>query len=126
MIELSAPWPPSLNRLWRVFGKRIILSKAARAYKKRFPQHLPVGRVGPPLTGRLQVWLVMHPPQSLAASGQVWDICNREKLLCDCMTAQKVWKDDSQIDAMIILRGEPCKGGRVDVTIYPADRGFPL
>lgn len=116
------PWPPSVNRIWRAFGGRIILSMQARAYAKAAAAVLPKGRVEP-LTGRLLVWLTMHPPTKLVKGGQAWDIANREKCLCDVLTKQRVWLDDSQIDAMVIIRGEPCGTGHVDVTISPIEPG---
>lgn len=123
-MELALPWPPSVNRIWRGWKGRIILSTEARRFKLAAAKALPVGRVGPPLTRRLLVWIVLHPPEKLAKSGKAWDIANREKLLCDVLTAQRVWQDDSLIDALVILRGSPCPTGRADVTIHPLDGPF--
>lgn len=117
------PWPPSVNRIWRAVGGRIILALTARRFKAAAARALPTGRVPPPLTGRLVVWLTLHPPGALTKRGQVWDIANREKLVCDALTAQRVWLDDSQIDVMVLLRGEPCENGRVAVTIHEIPPG---
>lgn len=122
-IHLTLPWPPSLNRIWRAVGGKILLSLVARKYKKAAAGALPVGRVPPPLTGRLLVWMTLHPPLKLA--GSRWDIANREKLMIDCLTEQRVWLDDSQIDAMVILRGEPSGAGRVELTIHTLEPGAP-
>lgn len=121
--HLTMPWPPSVNRIWRAVGGRVILSVLARAYGRRAAQWLPTGRVPAPLTGRLLVWLTMHPPAKLARTGKPWDIANREKCLCDALTKQRVWLDDSQIDVMVILRGEPCETGKVEVTIHTIPPG---
>lgn len=122
---LTLPWPPSLNRIYRAIraGSRatIKLSEAARDYQSRAAAALPVGRVPPPLTGRLLVWLTLHPP--LKMGEQPWDLANREKLLVDCLTHQRVWLDDSQIDALVILRGEPFGAGKVEVTIQTIEPG---
>lgn len=128
-LHLTAPWPPSVNRIWRAVGGRVVLSKRARAYKRQLAKALPPGRVPPPLTGRLLVWLTMHPPAKLAAkpgSAPRWDIANREKCLCDVLTSQRVWLDDSQIDGLVILRGEPCAAGRVEITIHTVPGSEPL
>lgn len=122
-LHLTLPWPPSLNRIWRAVVGKILLSQAARKYKKAAAAALPVGRVPPPLTGRLMVWMVLHPPLKLA--GSRWDIANREKLMVDCLTEQRVWLDDSQIDAMVILRGTPSGAGRVELTIHTLEPGVP-
>lgn len=102
----------------------ILLSEAAREYKRAAAAALPVGRVPPPLSGRLLVWMTLHPPVKLARSR--WDIANREKLMIDTLTEQRVWLDDSQIDAMVILRGEPSGVGRVEMTIHTLEPGAPL
>lgn len=121
--HLTLPWPPSLNRIWRAVGGKILLSMIARNYKKAASAALPVGRVPTPLAGRLMVWMVLHPPLKLA--GSRWDIANREKLMIDCLTEQRVWLDDSQIDAMVILRGTPSGAGRVELTIHTLEPGVP-
>lgn len=121
--HLTLPWPPSLNRIWRAAGGKILLSMIARKYKKAAAAALPVGRVPPPLTGRLLVWMTLHPPLKLV--GSRWDIANREKLMIDCLTEQRVWLDDSQIDAMVILRGTPVGAGRVELTIQTLEPGVP-
>ena len=121
--HLTLPWPPSLNRIWRAVGGKILLSMIARKYKRAAAAALPVGRVPPPLTGRLLVWMTLHPPLKLANAR--WDIANREKLMIDTLTEQRVWLDDSQIDAMVILRGEPSGAGRVELTIHTLEPGAP-
>ena len=121
--HLTLPWPPSLNRIWRAVGGKLLLAEAARKYKKAAAASLPVGRVPPPLTGRLLVWMTLHPPLKLANAR--WDIANREKLMIDCLTEQRVWLDDSQIDAMVILRGTPSGAGRVELTIHTLEPGVP-
>ena len=37
---------------------------------------------------------------------------------CNALTHARVYKDDSQIDEMIVRRGEVIKGGRIDVELY--------
>ena len=126
--HLSLPWPPSLNRIWTATrrGRKaaIILSPVARSYKAALARALPTGRVPPALTGRLLVWLTLHPPLNFGE--QKWDIANREKLLFDCLTAQRVWLDDSQIDALVVLRGTPHGKGRADLTIHTLSEGATL
>lgn len=112
-VLLTLPWPPSTNKIWRAVLGRILLSKPARQYKRRLAAALPSGRVAP-LTGRLIVWKVLHAPESI---GPVWDLCNREKLLFDTLTEQRIWLDDSQIDCLMIVRGAPSGKGRVELAI---------
>lgn len=118
---LTLPWPPSLNRVYRAVNGRLILSAEARAYQARASRALPVGKVPPPLDGRLAVWMTLHPPVKLGK--RKWDIANREKLMIDCLTHQRVWLDDSQIDCLVILRGEPFGAGKVEVQIDTIEPG---
>lgn len=111
-VTLRLPWPPSLNSIWRAYGGRTILSEPARKYKIAAANALPRGKVEP-LRGRLAVWLLLSPPSSTPK----WDIANREKLLCDLLTEQRVWIDDEQIDVLVIMRGEKSTKGYVDILI---------
>jgi crossover junction endodeoxyribonuclease RusA len=120
-LDLALPWPPSLNRIWRAINSRILLSKEARAFKKAAAGALPVGRVPAPLTGRLAVHILLCPPAN--QQDAKWDIANREKLLCDALTQQRVWVDDSQIDWLSIARGPAFASGRafVRIDVYHTD-----
>ena len=123
-LYLTVPWPPSFNRIWKPYRKRIVLAKRAHLYKAALRRALPTGRVAPPLTGRLLVWMNLHPPASLK---EPWDIANREKLLCDCLTRENVWADDEQIDGLVMLRCAPDKKGRIDIVIHTiAPGGAPI
>jgi len=113
-LVLSLPWPPSVNRIWRATLGRVVLSDAARKYSITCANALPTGPVDP-LRGRLVVTMCMRPPATL--KNRAHDIANREKILCDTLTKQRVWVDDSQIDLMIIARGAPCDEGRVEMLI---------
>lgn len=108
------PWPPSLNRIWRAVQGRVVLSASARDYKRACVNALPTGRVDP-FKGRLAVTMTLCPP--VKPGGVDWDIANREKVLFDTLTEQRVWLDDSQIDALGILRGVPDGKGRVELSI---------
>lgn len=82
-----------------------MLSKPAREWKAAAVGALPRGRVAAPLTGRLVVWMTLHPPANYGK--RKWDIANREKCALDFLTEQRVWLDDSQIDTLVIVRGAP-------------------
>lgn len=111
-LNLTLPWPPSFNRIWRVFQGRILLSKAAREWKVAAANALPRGRVEP-LQGRLVVTMQLCAPTSV----KCYDIANREKIVADTLTEQRVWLDDEQVDVWLIMRGEPCAKGQVDILI---------
>jgi crossover junction endodeoxyribonuclease RusA len=116
-IELSLPWPPSLNRIWRAINNRILLSAEARTFHRAAKNALPPGRTPKPLTGRLAVQITLCPPKH--QQDAVWDIANREKLICDTLTKQRIWEDDSQIDWLLLVRGSAFASGRAIVSIAP-------
>lgn len=119
--QLKLPWPLSLNRLWRAVGGRVLLSADARACVRAIANALPRGRIPPPLTGRLAVQITLCPPKS--ESDARWDVANREKLICDALTKQRVWADDSQIDWISLARGPAFASGcaLVRIDVYHAD-----
>lgn len=93
-----------------------MLALVAREWTAAATNALPRGRVEP-LTGRLIVTLLLCPP--LKYGRRKWDIANREKLLCDLLTKQRIWLDDEQIDALFIVRGIATDDkGYVDVLIH--------
>lgn len=112
-ITLTLPWPPSVNKIWRAVAGRIVLSAAARQYAIRAANALPTGHVAP-LRGRLKVRMELFPP---AGVNSKWDIGNREKCVCDVLTKQRVWLDDSQIDDLHIIRKDAVKDGQLIMTI---------
>lgn len=102
-VTYKLPFPPSLNRIWRAHGSRILLSVAARA----FYRHAHNALVGLPvlaIRGRCTVVVQLHPPRKL--QGKPWDVANREKCLMDAMTKQRVWLDDSQVDTITLTRAD--------------------
>ena len=124
-LRLVLPWPPSVNRIWRAFGGRIILAAISRKFYREAAAALPKGRIGPPLTVPVLVWIELHPPASMGR--RRWDLANREKLLCDALTKQRIWHDDSQIDAIVLVRRPSVdKRGQAVVTIQTLPGGCPL
>ena len=115
-LTLRLPFPPSLNRIWRAVQGRVVLSAAAREWTAAAANVMPRGRVPPPFTGRLVVTLLLSPP--LRYGKRKWDIANREKLLCDFLTKQRVWLDDEQIDMLLVVRGgATTEKGFVDILV---------
>ena len=103
------PWPPSVNRIWRAYKGRNILSKEARKFKddcnEIFKDEKPVFFN----KERLFLTLTLRPPDKRRR-----DISNLVKAVEDSLPW---YEDDSQIDALCVLRGEtdPDKKGFVAV-----------
>lgn len=115
MIEVTMPWPPSTNSIWRNVGKRTLLSKEARVYRNRARgELLAQGAANTKLEGRLGVEVVLYPHNR-----QSFDIDNKLKALLDAMTHSRVWLDDSQVDEIRIRRAqERREGGQAVVVIW--------
>jgi len=118
MINITLPWPPSVNRIWRSFGGRVLLSAEGRAYREVvavavLEQH----GSGDPLTGRLSMTIRAYPPDRRRR-----DLDNLLKAILDSLEhAGSVYKNDAQIDHLSIHRCGVEKPGRVEVSIRQID-----
>lgn len=131
VIELHLPYPPTLNTYYRhvVIGKsaRVLLSKAGRLYrtdvkrqcvahaydrKERFP------------TQRIALHITLHAPDHRRR-----DLDNANKGLLDALAHAGVYTDDSQIDALHVVRGPnqqpPCVVVRIEA-LPEAQRSLAL
>lgn len=111
MIELSLPYPPTINTYWRRVGARTLISKRGRQYRAEVGAIAKNGSQR--LTGRLRVHIEVSPPDKRKR-----DIDNLPKALLDALTHAGVWVDDSQIDDLRIMRCEVSKPGKALVRIY--------
>ena len=119
-VEIRLPLSPSTNgtKSIRVAPGRppfLVSSTQYNAYEEAvalfWKAHFK-GWPPQPLMGRLRVLVIVHQ----ARKGG--DIANREKSLCDALTACKAWEDDGQIDDIHFVRGDVIPGiGALDVTI---------
>lgn len=114
MIVLQLPFPPSVNTYWRsVPGKGVLISAKGREYRTAAKAAiLDQLRRYPRLASRLAVTLACNPPDRRRR-----DLDNMPKALLDALTHGGVIEDDSLIDDLHIVRGEPVPGGQVTVTI---------
>lgn len=110
MIELTLPFPPSANSIWRAFVQkgrvRNILSKTGRAYRETATASAQAQYGGEPMKGRLSVTMTLHAPTRRA-----YDVDNRAKAALDAITHAGVWLDDEQVDQLTIIRGDRAPGG---------------
>ena len=117
-LRLTLPWPPSVNRYWRSVpagrGVRVLISREGRAFRRDAVARLARFGRRPPLTGRLDVRIALCAPTRRAL-----DIDNRMKGLLDAMQHAGVYRDDGQIDRLLIERGPVARGGLVRVVIEP-------
>lgn len=121
-ILLDLPWPPSVNSYWRhpssgPLAGRHLISAEGRAYREaaRLAMIEQLQRQ-PRLRQRLDVTIQVAPPDRRQR-----DLDNLPKAIFDSLTHAGLWMDDSQIDALQVIRREPTPGGRVILVIREAD-----
>ena len=112
IIELTLPYPPSVNHYWRRAGSRTIVSAQGRRFRKQVAAELAFERVRR-FDGRVAVRVIVHPPDRRRR-----DLDNVLKALLDALAQPGgAYRDDAQIDELEVLRGEVVTGGRVVVTV---------
>lgn len=109
---LHLPWPPSVNTYWRTVNGRMLISKKGREYKKEVSLLARHNRWTKHLAGRLAVRVVLHPPTKARR-----DVDNSIKALLDAMQAAGVYLDDSQVDLLVVERGQVQRPGMAIVEI---------
>lgn len=101
MIELSLPWPPSVNTYWRTFNGRMIISAKGREYRKAVADQVLIQRGAKHYEGKMRVEIEAYRPDNRRR-----DLDNLLKAVLDACTNSGVWVDDSNI---------------IDLRIYWAD-----
>jgi crossover junction endodeoxyribonuclease RusA len=118
MIEVTLPWPPSINHYFGYAGGRVYLKQKGRDYRKAVQE---------------QVKLQIHDLKTINTLCKVeieaWmpdrrkrDVDNILKALLDALTKAGVWEDDTLVDDERIYRardenGNLLIGGMVKVRI---------
>lgn len=106
--SVDLPWPPSVNRYWRTFQGRMIISADGREYKRAVAD---VCRGLIPITGPVEVNIVATRPDKRKR-----DLDNLLKATLDACSGH-LWVDDVQIQWLTIMwAAEIEKGGRLMVT----------
>lgn len=111
-LSLELPMPPSTNRIWRNGQGRNYRSAEYMRFIRAVS--LAVVAAGAPTFDdkRLEVHIRLHP-----ATRARQDIDNRIKACLDALTHAGVMLDDSQVDVLVVDRGQIVKGGKSVVTL---------
>ena len=104
MIELTLPWPPSVNHYWVHTRTVTFISAKGKEYRKSVSaivaQNHTVIRVKP-----IKVDIIAYRPDR-----RLRDLDNLLKAPLDALTNAQVWTDDSLIRDLRIRWGEGIKG----------------
>ena len=98
--EIMVPFPPSGNRYWRVWNKKIEKSKEGKVYINTVClMTLKWRRMF--WEGRVFLHVELYPPDDKAR-----DLDNHIKVLQDGLERAQVYQNDSQIDILLVERKE--------------------
>lgn len=111
MIELAMPWPPSVNRYWRTFQGRMIISAEGRTYRRVVAEQVMIQRGAKHYAGKLKVTIEAWRPDNRKR-----DLDNLLKAVLDSLTHAGVWADDGLIVDLRIYWA-PDIGGMLKVKI---------
>lgn len=120
-FKATLPMPPSVNHYWgksvKSGGGRKYVHVYLTARGKEFRAAV-VGYVASLNSirthqGRIKAVVTLH-----GATKRNYDVDNFMKGIGDALTHARVYRDDSQIDELVVKRGEIIKGGQVDVELY--------
>lgn len=110
MIEITLPWPPSLNTYWRQFNGRAILSEKGRQYR-RAVMVLCLQQKIETITAPIKVEILAYRPDNRKR-----DLDNLLKAALDGMAKGMIYEDDSQIRDLNIKWADTI-GGMLKVKI---------
>jgi len=111
MIEITLPWPPSVNTYWRNFDGRMIISAKGREYRETVGDQMTVQRMVKHYVGPLRVVIEAWRPDRRRR-----DLDNLLKATLDGLAHAGVYEDDSQIVDLRIYWA-PDIGGMLKIKI---------
>ncbi len=117
MIEITLPWPPSVNQYWRhpssgPLAGRHLISEQGRAYRAKVTAQVWNEKQAHKLAERLAVSILCYPPDRRRR-----DLDNILKAALDALVFAGVMLDDSQIDRLAIERRDVQAPGRLEITL---------
>ena len=115
MIELSLPFPPSVNTYWRRAGHRIYLSQRGQMFRKHVGAIAALQKIEP-VSGPLALFVDLYP-----RTRRVFDTDNFLKATLDALEHAGVYENDSQVKRIEAEKHAPVTGGRTDVRILTYD-----
>ena len=92
MIELTLPWPPSVNNYWRSYRGMVVLSEAGRKYRTAVAEQVFLQSRGKSTVGKLKVVIEAWRPDNRKR-----DLDNLLKAVLDSMGHAGLYIDDSLI-----------------------------
>jgi crossover junction endodeoxyribonuclease RusA len=111
MIELTLPWPPTVNTYWRNFNGRTIVSARGRSYRKAVADQVLIQHAAKHIDYAVKVEIQCFRPDRRRR-----DVDNLLKALLDSMTYAGVMQDDALIEDLRVYWADEA-GGMVKIII---------
>lgn len=111
MITLLLPYPPTINHYYGVRGKARFIKPEGVEFRKLVDRNVK-DKKHKIILGDVEIVIQIIPPDKRKR-----DIDNVLKALLDSLTKAGIWKDDSQIVDLRIIKLKPMKGGGTLVQI---------
>ena len=111
MYTFFLTYPPSVNSYWGFKGHRRFLTPKANGFKALVAQIVSLHKINLG-ESRIQIEITLYPTDK-----RIRDIDNSIKSCLDALVQAGAFKDDSQIDVLIVQRGEIKKGGKAKVNL---------
>jgi crossover junction endodeoxyribonuclease RusA len=112
---LTLPLPPSINTYWRKSPRGMYITAEGKDFRQRVAEI--VAERNAIKFGAARLCVALHVSMR---DRRIADIDNRVKAALDALTHAGVYDDDSQIDELLVCRGEIVKGGRLGVMVMGA------
>ena len=116
MIEITLPWPPSYNNYYRIAGKRLVIGKVGKRFR-RAASLIAAYQKAETFLGPVHMEIDLHPPDKRRR-----DCDNYQKIVCDALQHGLVYKDDSQIMKLTTEKKEKHPDGKVVVRVYEVEK----
>jgi len=111
MIEITLPWPPTVNTYWRNFNGRTIISAKGREYRVAVADQVLIQRAAKHVDYAVKVEIKAYRPDRRRR-----DLDNILKALLDALTHAGVMEDDALIEDLRVYWADEV-GGMVKVRI---------
>ena len=111
MIELTLPWPPSVNRYWRSYMGRVLISAEGRKYRRAVAEQVLIQGENKQVDYAMKVEIKAYRPDRRRR-----DLDNLLKAVLDSMVHAGVMEDDALVEDLRVYWADEV-GGMVKVTI---------
>ena len=113
---LLLPYPPTINHYYGVRGKARFIKPAGLEFRRLVAEKV-AQKYHSMILGKVTIQIQVCPPDKRKR-----DIDNVLKALLDSLTKAGVWKDDSQIVDLRIVKYDPLEGGGTVVNIIDMEQ----